>query len=429
MRADILEAYGFPGWTSPVMGRLAREGVVFENCYSPTTWTRPAAATIVTSLSPLSHGVTHESHTLIPEIDTLAEVLRRSGWYTAAFLTNANAGRGAGLAQGFDVVFEPIALFRFATRNQEGFEGSRSSLRGPSGSSELIAHRLREWLPAHRDLPLFLYVHPNDPHGPYNPREPFASLPGIERAQQERKARRAYSLYGGDVRAAVHFLGDVLREFERAGLLERTAISLVADHGEEFLDHQLQGHGENLFEETLRVPLLLRAPWVLPSGIVHRGRVGLTDIMPTLLDLLGVPAGRELEGKSLVGLVPNHSESAMFPRGPAFAHLLNQGMRLKPKVMADPDVMGEVAVLRDHWKFIVKDYGRHDELETMLFDLREDPGELRNLVAAEPGLASELERLAREWYRGERLRSAQGQETLEIRGEDLEKLRALGYID
>ena len=134
MRADVLEPYGYAGRTSPVLSRLAREGMLFEECISVSSWTRPAAASLLTSRSAPAHGVVQETSSLASDVPTWAEMLREQGYYTVAFFTNPNAGRSSRLDRGFDLTFETQHLVEFANRpeSEARWGGRRAARARPS---------------------------------------------------------------------------------------------------------------------------------------------------------------------------------------------------------------------------------------------------------------------------------------------------------
>ncbi|MDP6530084.1 MAG: sulfatase [Gemmatimonadota bacterium] len=420
LRSDLLEPYGYPGRTSPALGAFSRRAVLFRECISASSWTRPAAASILTSRSGPAHGVQHEHATLPASIPTLAEVLRERGYFTVAFVTNPNAGRAAGLERGFDVVFEPGALFdRWRAVSPGGRIPSGWTRSDPSGTSEAIHTTFRDWIADRTDAPLFLYIHPNDPHAPYRPRAPFAAIPGMTRGDSSLRGTRAFARYARDIRAADHFFGRILAELEAQGVLNRAGVVVVADHGEEFREHGKMGHGNGLWAETLRVPLLVRLPGG-EGGVLRTDRVTSLDILPTFAELAGarLPAG--VEGRSLLREGDDR---------PIFAHLIRLEDRLKPEVLADEAVRGEVAMYAGGAKVIVRDYAGHGPADTLLIRPDEDPGEQVNLAVEEPARAAEMARQAVEWLTT--LRGAAepaGDRPVALDPESLERLRALGYV-
>jgi arylsulfatase A-like enzyme len=364
----------------------------------------------------------------LPEgITTLTDVLRDAGWYTVAFQTNPNAGRPAGLDQGFDVVFEASGLVHQRICGPEEWKGEKTwNATAASGTSELVEFVLRNLLPDWGDLPLFLYVHPMDPHSPYSPREPFASLPGFKRECVPAKVQEDAENYGRDVRTADHFLGRILRQLERARILDRTLVAVVSDHGEEFREHGRNSHGRNLFRETLQIPFLLWAPGPLPEGRILRDRVSALDVLPTVLALLDVPVPGAIEGENLLPRLSDPDPGERFSEELLFAHTLTMRIRYDEVAMSDPEVVGHIAVFRGPWKCVIVEYGKHKKSRAHLYDLRTDPGEANDVAADHPELVLEMRRAALEWWNEERIGNRA--EKREVDPEFAEQLRALGYV-
>jgi arylsulfatase A-like enzyme len=420
LRADVLEPYGYPGRTSPELSRLAREGLLFEECVSVSSWTRPAAASLLTSRSAPAHGVIRESSSLSVDVATWAELLRARGYYTVAFFTNPNAGRSSNLDRGFDLIFETAHLVEFSNRNG-GIEWQGA----PSGTSEGIFRRFEAWIGEMGNVPLFLYLHPNDPHPPWEPRAPFDAIPGMKSPTGRRVV--AFARYARAVRVADRYLGCVLAALEERGILDRTVVAVASDHGEEFLDHGRLGHGDAMWTESLRVPLILRAPWALSAGRIHRGRVSLLDVMPTLADLAGAGVPDGLEGRSLVADLA-HGETQFSP-APVFAHLITIRLRLDEDVMDRRTFPGDITVLQDRWKLMLRDYGSNQVDGGGLFDLRADPAELDDVTALHADRAEAMAEIGRAWYEAALVDRPSVPREVEIRPETMDQLRALGYVE
>ncbi len=293
----------------------------------------------------------------------------------------------------------------------------------PSGSSEAIARRFADWIGTMENLPLFLYVHPNDPHTPFDPRAPFDALPGLTSPSGRRP--KAFARYARDVRVADHFLGTVLAELQARDLLDRTVVAVVSDHGEEFHDHGALGHGVAMWTESLRVPLVIRVPGADWAGRVHRGRVSLLDVMPTLVELAGVDPPGGLEGRSLVAQLGR--EHAPFAPDPVFAHLFTMSVRLDRDLMAEGSFPGDLTVFQDRWKLMLRDYDDHLGGHVTLFDLAADPAERDDVSRDHPERVEQMSELARAWYDAARSEPVGGE--VDIRPETMEQLRALGYLE
>jgi tetratricopeptide (TPR) repeat protein len=380
LRADALGAYGQPQPTTPWIDRLARAGVRFEAAHAHNVMTLPSHANILSGRYPFDHGVRDNAGFRFPEqLDTLATILRRSGYRTAAFVSSFILDSRFGLARGFDVYDDGVSARRGA-----------AGLAIPERPAVQTVALARAWLAAEGAGPRFCFVHLYEPHAPYEPPEPQATL-------------FRGSAYLGEVATADAALAPLLAPLLEQGRQGRTLVVLTADHGEGLGDHGERGHGLFAYESTLRVPLLLFAPRVFGSRVV-REPVRHVDLVPTVLDALGLPVPPELPGRSLVDLAAGRSIPAAAGYFEALSAMLGRGWA---------PLHG---VVHDGWKYV-------DLPLPELYDLRADPGELHNRVAAEPAV---LERL-RTRLNGLRAQDA-GPSPREESADTRERLAALGYV-
>ncbi len=299
LRADHVGAYGGPVPT-PAMDELAREGVLVEGACTPTPSTGPAHVSLLTGLYPWKHGVLANA---VPfdaaDLPNLAALADDAGLATAAFVSSYVLHRRWGFARGFDT-------FHFAPTHPFLREGRLVPF---WSRAERATDAALSWLESHRSERFFVWVHYFDPHDPYQPPRGYArprdepvdlegkSLPpGIRsRAQLANLNRR----YRGEIAYTDAHVGRLLEGLRRLGLYERTAVILTSDHGEGMGDHGLLGHGQNLFDELVLVPLLIRAPNI-EGGRRLVGPAQLEDLMPTALSLLGLAVPDGLDGYDLL---------------------------------------------------------------------------------------------------------------------------------
>ena len=302
LRADRLSTYGHSRETSPAKDRLAARGVVFEHAFAQAPTTRPSVPSLMTSLYPSATGVWTHEQMLDDRYLTLAEILRHQGFATASFVQNSNAGRSSGLHQGFGALLERPAT-----------EGHENVYAGP----------VADWLERNRHRNFFLYLHVIDPHGAYQPPAPWdawyrALGPGGTPVRRNPKAfdgevgnptlETRQALYDGEIRNNDAWLEVLLAQLEALGLLESTLFVFVSDHGEHFGEHRrrgelLDGHRAPGYAQVLRVPLIWVHPGLLPARRIE-APVQLVDVVPTLLELLGIDAGELLvQGDSLLPLI------------------------------------------------------------------------------------------------------------------------------
>ncbi len=306
LRADRIGAGGDPDARTPWIDRLARTGTQRSLCVTPSPWTLPSLASMLTGTYPGEHRVLEELSGLSDAVTSLAECARESGLRTAAFVSNPWLATGS-LARGFDVfdVAERPALLDPVRGTNLAIALSKASLRlvKPDDAARL-SRRALEWQRA-GDGRFLLWVHYFDPHLPNWPPAPFDRLAlgraprlvGSSLTVEEIRAgefpggaegrAEIHALYVGEVSYTDRAIGRLLRGLDADGTLDRTAIVFTADHGEEFWEHEGYGHGHAMFDEVIRVPLLLR-PAGGGAGVVDGGLARLVDVAPTALGLAGI---------------------------------------------------------------------------------------------------------------------------------------------
>ncbi len=413
LRADHVGAIGYSRSTTPNLDRLARESAVFVSAIAQSSWTRASMASVLTGLYPTTVGLTcHNFRVPKKHCDllpagavTLAEALREHGFETASIVANINVDAVFGFGQGFDelqVVSSELAADDPEWRVHDGwFERT----------TEKVTERALEWIAARRgkERRFLLNLHYLDPHHPYDPPEPPRAAFDAAGYDADPRSRRPLALYDGEIRHVDEQLQRVLEGLAGAGFAARTMVVILSDHGEEFHDHGGVLHGFTMYDEQIRVPLILRIPGLTDAGRTVERQVRLLDVMPTVLEILGAPPPPGLQGRSLVPLL--HGEP--LDEAPA---LSEWGYRPFVAWRAPP------------WKLIYD----IDSERSLLFNLERDAAERNDLAAAEPRLVA---RLTREMTRtlqqaieaGRGLSSAEGD--IELSAEQVERLRALGYVD
>jgi arylsulfatase A-like enzyme len=369
LRFDHLGCYGYERNTTPNIDKLASGGVIAERAISQAPWTLPSFATVFTSLYPEQHGALRVDSRVRDSAPTLAEILRDSGYATGAVVNAPLLGPQYGLDRGFDFYdTTPIPTGRTAD------EVTRSAL---------------EWIEHNREGPFFLFAHYFDPHLSYSPPAPYddvfdpdydgplgrtfdldyfssrnasairEELVGLTEADR----RHIIALYDGEIAFTDSAVGALLDGLRAMGLEERTLVVILSDHGEEFFDHGGLDHGHTLFEELIRVPLILSLPGLIPANKTLSRQVRLLDIAPTILDYLDPPPYEHFEGVSLKPLIEGSGSAvssvrALLPRGRCLSGALRRNESLR-SMTAFP------------WK-LIEDLSSGEQL---LFDLERDPGE------------------------------------------------------
>ena len=380
LRADALGAYGNKTVRTPWIDRLARDGVRFTRAYAHNVVTFPSHSNILSGQYPLTHGVRDNTgFRFPPDQPTIATRLKERGFTTAAFVSAFVLDSRFGLDRGFDLYDDHTA----------GLERQSPFMVPDRKATDTVAQAVR-WIDAHQDQQFFAFVHLYDPHFPYQPAEPFAS-------------RHKDSPYYGEVEAVDAALEPLLKPILDGPRGKKTLVILTSDHGEALGEHGESTHGTFAYESTLRVPLILRLPGV--AGREVDEPVRHIDILPTVLDPLGVNPAADLPGTSLwplaLGVRAKDGFSSYFE---SLSTSLNQGWA---------PLRG---IFDGRFKYI-------DLPLPELYDLQTDGSELKNLVAAEPQRLDALRAaLSRERSREKEVKRS---------GEDaatLERLRALGYV-
>jgi arylsulfatase A-like enzyme len=340
LRADRVGAYGNSRGLTPFLDALAARGTLFERAYAVCSWTVPSVASLLTSRYPTQHHVVN-FFSRVPEAEvTLAERLQQAGWVAGGFSANPNLRTDRGFAQGFDELWTDLT--------------PKVDVPGDTVRSKALAWLDGRWS-GRSPTPVMLYLQYMEPHEPYDPREPFRSrfvvdddgkpfdpegalrtviasqlptggrtaggepmpLPDLVKGLAasgrklsdqdlaplvQLKQRRNERLYDGDVAAADDQVRRLFDELGSRGFLDNALVIVMSDHGEEFLEHGGTSHGRTLYEESVRVPLILVGPGI-PAGLRVAERVSLIDLAPTLLELLGLPKEPRFEGRSLVPLM------------------------------------------------------------------------------------------------------------------------------
>lgn len=313
LRADRLGVMGYRRPLTPRLDDLGREGAVFEQAAATSPWTLPSHVSMFTSLLPFDHGVRRETDRIPPSRALVAEHFREAGYRTAGFSGGGYVSASFGFGQGFEVYEE----------HDESF----------GKSPEPIAAAALNWVRGVGKAPFFLFVHTYEVHAPYthsdfaNPQD-AGRLPPAFRQQQMREigrgalvltqSERRYvsDLYDGDIADADRVMGGLLRTLRSEGILDRALLVVLSDHGEDLWDHDLRQsprHGHTLYEEVIRVPLLVRAPGRIPAGARIRTPVSLLDLAPTLLAFAALAPDPSYRGRSLAGSLRTGSEPASLP--------------------------------------------------------------------------------------------------------------------
>ena len=437
LRRDRLGLYGYDRPTSPRIDALGRECTVFERAYAPAPWTLPSVVSLLTSRDPLDHQILTRGQRLGTGVQPLAERLHADGWRTAAFVTNPFAGRASGLDRGYD----HFVLV---------------------GGQSIGPHALVEWLDGAEPARTFVYLHSTEPHRPYKSpqrfRDRLGDVPARRRGQLNRQVRllqhltnwdfrrgqppgetdneaqqtrlrrqlakstaELSALYDAEVAWADDDVGRVVDALRARRTWSSTLFVLVADHGDEIFDHGDLTHGQSLYAELTRVPMIVCHPDGLGAGRRIDTVVSLLDVMPTVLAYAGLPVDG-LAGGDLTPLLRGEAGDGR----PRVTSVRVNRHKYSPATQAARGAVN-LAIADGRWQGIWN--VQPDTLE--LYDTRADPREQHDLAAREPSRAAAMRELARHWSDGRWPDDLgpQGSATETMDERTIRRLRELGYLE
>jgi arylsulfatase A-like enzyme len=409
LRADHLGLYGYARDTSPNLDRWAAErAAVFDAFTAASTHTGPSHMTLFTSLPPSVHGVQGHFSPLRARVSTLPELLRASGYATAAFTGGGPLHPRIGFGRGFDV-----------------YRVDPEANRAGASQAERMVERAQDWLTAQRQRPAFLFLHTFQAHTPYAPPERYRSRfeaeerADLETAQTPLAQRTAQhrANYDREIRHVDDVLGDLFDWLDREGFTNDTIVVLLSDHGEEFREHGLMGHATLPFQSVLHVPLIIAGPGIAAQRIEEP--IDHASLLPTLLELLEIEPSDPTRGYSFAPRLRG-------PSGPRAARALVSEAWELPDGFEAPSL----AIRVGRNKLIRARSGAGEQ--SVLFDLSTDPGEQQPNVRGDEAdrLRAALTAYERDVKQlTQRLRETADDAPVAPPPEAEQRLRELGYIE
>jgi len=388
LRADHLGCYGYKQIKTPNIDELAADGSRFERAFTVVPVTLPSHTAMLTGTYPMLSGM-HDfsANKLSAAQPTMASVLKQSGYSTGAVVAAAVLDSRFGLNQGFDFYYDHFDFSRLNESNLDEMERP----------ANVVADVTLDWLNKNWQKKFFLWMHLYDPHFPYTPPEPF-------------RTDYAGRLYDGEIAFADEQIGRVIRTLKEKGIYKNTIIVLAGDHGEGLGDHGEKTHGFFIYNSTMHVPLIVRVPDGSGSRTISEP-VSLVDVMPTILNAVGVETPQQVQGKSLLARI--------------------RGSNPEP-VARDRSVYGETFLPRIHFNWSElraaenSKYHFIDAPKPELYDVTSDPQELHNLLSEKKAVGEEMRAklvgLIREYSAGKELAEKTGLDPALV-----ERLKSLGY--
>jgi len=406
LRADRLGIYGYERGTSPIIDDIGRYGIVFQHVIAQSSWTKCSMASLWTATNPTKNGVLRYNHTLPQEVDFPAEMFKRAGFRTAGIWRNGWVAPNFGFDQGFDTYVKPMS-----SPARRRVQRANPSARKLKGTDLDITDSAIEFLRNFGEDRFFLYLHFMDVHQyVFDDQAPdFGS---------------SYSdSYDKSVSWTDRIIGTFLREVDQLGLLTKTVVVIVSDHGEAFQEHGFEGHARNLYREAVEVPFVIMLPFVLEQGIVVDSLIANVDVWPTILDLVGLPPMEAVDGVSQLPMVLDVGGAKSVPptdglRRPIFAQLDRRWGNAK----AVPDPLVLVSDERVSVFIPLK-----DRESAELYDKTSDRMEQTNLALDRPEELASYLALADDYLAADEPPWGAAAGTVELEEMQLNQLKALGY--
>ncbi len=392
-RADRMGFLGSKRKLTPNLDALARDGIVFTRAYAQAPLTMPSHATILSGTYPQFHNVSMPYRRMPESLPFAPAILRGAGYRTAAFvgamILQARNGGAPGFDRGFD---EYNAGFHGRHLGEDRYSSIRRR------AAEVVA-RAEKWVEKNGNEPFFLWIHLYDPHAPYDPPQPFAE-------------RFRLNPYDGEIAYVDSVLGGFFDRLRAAKLFDDTLIAVMADHGEGLGEHGELYHGLFLYDSTIRVPLLFKLPRQQSAGTIVNARAQLVDVLPTILEIVGVAGPSSIQGRSLLPLMKQTAGKASgLDDRPAYAE-------------ADyPRLAYGWSALRAlrTGKYLFVQAPRPE-----LYETSKDPAEQHDLAPSSPAVARTL--AAQVTAFREKTRSSDGTSSVNLDPEQVEQVSALGYV-
>ncbi|MEE8131729.1 MAG: sulfatase-like hydrolase/transferase [Candidatus Paceibacterota bacterium] len=406
--AEHMGSYGYFRDTTPNIDKFAKDNIFFENAFSPASWTLPVAASIFTSQYPFTHGVMDRGKDKILNVDitTLAEELKNSGYNTVAFTGGGDYNAMHGLERGFEEYIDSDYFVKLNNRLPLALK----------------------WLKDNSPNKFFLFLQGFDAHCPFNPPDPYSSLffedefkfsikrnfciRGFKSSPKEEYTAYYFqqrdlnpidlsqddidyliSQYDGEIAMADNSVNEFLKELEKLGLMDKTIIIILSEHGEMFGKHGRFGRaGTNrgtLYDEVLHVPLIIKHPKIKEAKRIN-GLAQLIDVMPTILDFLDIPSPVQSQGKSLIPLIYEGKEVNDY---------VYAGAKFGQVDFEYFNLLSANEMVRDkEWKLLREViFEESPQLTWELYNVAEDPDELNNLISQRPDVFNSLKEKLSKW--------------------------------
>tara|TARA_Y100001934_G_C12295655_1_gene747251 strand:+ start:59 stop:1477 length:1419 start_codon:yes stop_codon:yes gene_type:complete len=426
LRPDHLTPYGFDRPTSPFLHGLADEGVILTRAYVNANWTRPSSTSILTGLLPREHKVETQNAVLPKDVDTLAEHLKKKGIPTAGIIANGNASSAFGLSQGFDYYID-------ANNTWGNLPNAR----------DVVSHA-KDYIYKNKTEPFFLFLFLIDPHNPYrapqiyedafvrNPEVKLIDTPHWEKQKySKQQIERMLDTYDASVRFTDDALGELFDYLRQLQIYEKSTILVSADHGEAFGEHDVYMHAHHLYEEIIRVPLIIKQPGWQHPGTYYSGLFESVDFVPTILGFYGIDTPTTLSGRNWTQITPIQEQK----NRTIFSDFYHFGIKRQTLIKGAHKIVYSLPADK---KDYIKTVGNPKLLPSVsfvdhnikFFDLHKDPLEKNDLYSLENTKAAPWKELFTTllMHIEKRGQANPNLENSTLSKQTLSNLKALGYI-
>ena len=452
-RADHLSCYGYKLNTSPNLDKIAGEGVLFRRVISPSSWTLPSHVSMFTGLSPIEHGIGYASPYLPEQIETLAGILKKESYRSLGYSNNPWVSFFTGMSRGFDdfqvgwkkhegrylynVIYD--RLIEILKRNDPEWSVEDH---GAAKTTKYVS----EWIEKDSKSPFFIFINYMEPHLPYKPPPPYDSLfmpdnisfeeiqrfaPNPEdirtlmvpRQRSQKELSVISALYDGEINYLDGKIWRLYMQLKDSNILDNTLLIITSDHGDNLGDHGIVGHAYGLFNTLLEVPLIIRYPKYFKPGLTINDNVQATDIFYTIMEIAGIE--RNPSSLGLVKSLNRRIKEQDYQKIMIAEHdkpIDNLNWAKKEGINIDHLNKDRSAIIFNGYKYIQTSKGEEE-----LYDLGNDPGEVKNIVSKSNKIASILRNKLNGTFAKVKPVAGSGQRP-EIDKETKEKLRSLGYI-
>lgn len=425
LRPDHLHCLGYKRNTSPMMDRLAKEGVIYSEAFANAPWTRPSTACIFTSLNTSRHGVETETSLLSDDFLTLAEVLSQSGIKTGAVIGNGNVNSLWGFAQGFD-----------------DYMDTREYWKGLPNAKQVFALG-KKWVRTNKDNKFFLTLFVIDPHSPYESPPYYEKMfTKMDRKKILRQPKWQYKtnlkpvtvanmvgLYDGAIRYVDDVIRGFVKELKTLGIYDKTTIMITSDHGEGFGEHNRYRHAYHFYEEFIRIPLIIKSPRIKEKNVLSDQLVESLDFYPTIVDLFDLEIPSHCDGISLFANTSGgaQGERVIFSEYNNFG-LHNQCIRNKKWKLIFEDKYDKT----EFYKFIKHrswlPLFRLEKERYLLYNLKNDPFERKNLYYKKPEMSQTMLGQLKKFLHEKPVLKKSEIDRSEIDPKILKNLKSIGYF-